>query len=1809
MTKKAALLAALLPLFFASTVWGQSLFSRAEKRSILGNQRNDYYAILESTAPVTRPEPSASAAPHSISTGGVYDLLVPTATAAGQAGDELLRYLDQKKAFSYSRDRWLKMRRSVVEGIKEERKEGIIASSGIAKPAAEPLPPGLAVELPYESQLFISGRKLIGVSMKSTIYDKPESNRRVNSSSFDMTQELQVRIKGRVGRKINVNVDFDDTRDDKRDISVVYKGDPDEVVQEAAFGDIAMSLPSTEFVGYSRQLFGVKVDTKYKGLRTQGFFSRTKGFSEVKRFSGNTRFERRTISDTSYITLKYYSLRPAGAIKSGSVIVYRDDLNSTNNANIAISSSTVLHYLLLPATHVYTGSFDRLVPGQDYTVDYLTGILSFRNKVASNHVIAVHFDDGSGRTTPEAPLIIKDINNSAQSTTELKTFYSLGNVKIIRDNGRGNFLLKIQDLNGGTPADINGGPVPAYPSGANFLPRLSVDFENGVFNIEQDPFQKVFPDDLYTLGTHRYNFLTEYRYRIKILNLRPGIVPQSERVTMDGKVLKNNEDYFIDYDAGILTLFNEDRITESTVVDVSYDYAPFGSAGGSTLIGLRSELSLTRDFFIGSSFIYDFSAKTQAVPDIRTTPSSLAVGEVDARVQNIEIPGTPLKVSLSGEVAQSQQNPNIMGKAIVESMEGIKMEESASLYYESWRYGATPSFTRYESTDIKWSNEDVYKRDISTSTEIEKDEKQQILNIDYDLRVHDRASIVQSFSTSGLDFSKKQFIEMWVRGNYRAGDPQTFLAVEYGTFNEDVDVDAVTNPRPDTEDRNEDGTLNAGEDIGWNFNEPVPTEHGSATAVGANNGRLDTEDLNGNGILDTFDNTPGAYGPSDGRTAFDAEGNPHTFVDWNGWKLLKIPLNITNAEEWKYIRQVRLTLSANPAESARSRLVGRVSVASLSTTGNRWDPDVASVGITTVTISAVNNETPGYSPLGTNPDYQSLYGDEGDDEDRARKREQALSIKYRVLSSTENARAGAKLVYTGRAYDLSNYNNLRLFLHCDPLTAGDTFFIQAGGSDANYYEYRIPITQDLINRAWSIISIRQAGQSARADHWVIEGGGNGAVTAIVGAPSLQNISQIKVGVYANGGAMTPSDRDREIWVNEIHVTEARAKTGTAWRANADFTLPGMGRFGALAFGMGRKEIGRDFQTFSAGVYNRDYLEDNGYVDFRGLDLVGITLVPFNAKLNRTRTVTPSVVQNQNDLLSIYDEGRVTTYQGSFGTSLSLRGYLPNFSGQYTRGITDSQQIRRLEDRETMTGTMDYQNPLRFALLPTAVQANYSLSNSYFRVYPSTRIIDSNAFLDPAAANEYLQIKDYHTLEITESWGMKTPFTPWQGFNFSPAYNVSRIREKNRDFAPAIEYPKSLNQDVSANSSLKIFNWMQPTLNYSINTRENYNLTMSTQIGSIKYPSETKFIERSSNGEVTWNFQVRDVTSARSLQSLNFTSSYRIQDSDSYDNVESSFSAVGASADRLWIRGNNLKPLTSGTTELYTVKSIVQKDDIRVAGRYNPLEALALPGRLAALKTLTANFTYTGSDEHSYITGTQRDVYTRVWPDLILGMSRWETIAGLEQWVSDTQLNLRHQRKTVETAAVSFSESRSYGADWRFMFIRKYDINFAVTRASNEDRDLILGRISGQGESFAWSTSGGFTRGPWRFSLRYENSQDWHRDALGKLSSQLFTDSYTGQANADMSFPRGLPLPFTRRTLPLTNRFIFNSTVKYVAHRSSLNVERDNNTNYGLSSTGEYEVSQNFRLSMGLAWERFQYKDNPNENYTTIEASSRLTIQF
>ncbi|MDR3256575.1 MAG: hypothetical protein LBT18_02840 [Endomicrobium sp.] len=1757
----------LTSLFIYTCVVRAEFKSRVKSYSILGDSKNEVYEQFDKynmSYNIESIEPSgAIISQEDISSKFKEELPEAVEEIAGQ---EILDYLNRAKFenMRYSTDKWNK---------KNVKFPSIVKSTSIYQDT----PLGVVAKLPLESKLSISGRKLIGFDYTSRVYDKEEDGKRKNTSFFKMEQELQMRVKGSVGDRLDVNIDYDDTAN-KKDISLVYKGQPGEFVQEAAFGDISVSLPTTEFTQYSKELFGLKVDTRYKTLGVNAFFSKTKGLSEVKRFTGNTQLERRTIADTSYIKRRYYSLLASGEqkkIRKGTVEVfvdYKDNRNAKDN--IEIDTDTSLNDLNRTGT-TYTGKFVRCVSERDYTVDYNTGIIAFKNTLVNNYIVAVNyeFEDGSKLGGDNNPLIIKDTDNTTGVTTELKTFYDLGNLNITRDNGRGNFILEIKDLNGSTPSTIiDGKSVPVYPLQVGYDANINVDFEKGVFNLSQPLHDTLYSSEH---GEHEYNFITEYQYAIKILTLRPGIVPQSEKVVVDGVTLKSGKDYILDYDVGILTITDENIIKETSILDISYDYSLFGSEAESTLVGASSRLDLTNNISLGTSILYNFMAKGTVLPDIRNVPTSLTVGEGDIKITDLDIDTLNMKINAEAEYALSAQNINTSGKASIDSMDNSVCEDLASVLNENWFHSADDkNVTRRNLSDLSWKSYEIYLRDIDPSLELVEGQKQLVLEINYDVNYRTQIAFAQKLSSAGYDFSRKLYVDIWILDN-NLSSPE-FIIDYASSINEDSDG----NGQLDTEDTDGTGILSPWKDTG----RPFHNVDGTVSYIGAHNGKLDTEDLNGNGILDTTEDIAGTCYISSGTVIKTSE---------NGWKQLRIPLKIIEAdrEKWKNVRILRFKVKQKPGKHDKGKIViGKIAII-----GNKWMK--TGENLEDFSISTIGKYDPEYKSILSSKYYLDLY----DIDNSVKKDEKALKIAYKTTAIGKTFLA--KSVYTGDSLDISKYESIRFMVYAKPdadyAAVGDVLIFRAGGNDNNYFEYRVQVTTDSSWQDWKLITIKQEG-FGRAASW----SRSDPNVRIIGEPSLDKISQFVVGVES-----AESGIEHQIWFKEIHVVGSKILNGSAWKASGGLQWNGTDTIGYVSAGVSRKTIDRNFQTITAGVYNRDYLEDNAYFNFGGLKMQNINVLPIKTGISRIETIMPKVADNTN-LISLNEEGQVITYTGYAETNLNLGVDFPQLSTKYSRSIIDTSQIKRLEDKEILSGTIVYNNPLEFILLPSNITADAKTANSYYKIYPSTLVAMSNSFLGLDRIKNYLDINKYHTLEQSNMLQLKLPFKFSQGISFSPSYIIDVVKEKNNDFPQEIEYDKSLKQTVGASLVLGLVNWFSPSFIYSINTKENYDVNASTKSESFLIPGQKKHITREGIGEISWNLNAYDITSSPFFKSLTFSTYYKLHDSDSYDKVNKDFKSIGFAMDKLWVRSNplmDLQPFYSSNS--YVVQTVANRNDIHFSGKYMPFEAFDFSERFSSLNTVSANFTYTEGSESYYGEKDPKNVYSRVWPEMLIGMSGVERFFGVVKYMTDTQLNFKYHNKNITTYGHSYSINIMYGVDYRFKIFQKIDLYCALENTDSNEFEYLTSKTMSNGLSKKYVWQGAFDLGKWRFSLRYENEKMWQKNCLGWYYSGVDKNTYLGQISSDMIFPSGLKIPIINKVLPLKNRIIFLSKFKYIDHKSEVNVGKDNNTNYGVSANADYEISKYFRFLIGFIYDRFEYRYIPESNYYDISLVSKLTIQF
>ena len=930
-----------------------------------------------------------------------------------------------------------------------------------------------------EPKVKIIGRKLIELKYEQTYYLNPDETilEENPSSQTEINQELQLEAKGQMGNKVFVDVNYDDTAPlvEQRKISLNYKGEEREIVKEALLGDIELDLPRTEFVAYNKSLFGAKVEMREGDFSLTGIGSVIEGISESKTFTGKKIFKKKEISDTVYLKGKYYKLYFDSShlpLASGNTQVYIDDEDGTNNGSatwMRVSGEN---------GDVYEGYFDEEYPGEDYLFDNDKGIIKFEKDIKDNYIIAVAYKDKNGTRYPSTGYrMIKKGQDIYYDEYEFKNYYSLGLRKIQRED----FVLHILDLNDNILFDLSNPQISEY--------EVEVDYDFGIIKITKPlssepnrPFPQAYPPQ----RIHRYTIYTEYESSIDTYILKPDVIPESERVYLNGELLKRDADYIIDYPSGFLTFIYPERIPEDAKIKVNYELMPFGG-GKATILGARLGFNPGERFHLGSTFLSQNSFSAREVPSLESTPSSDEVIDLNTYFdfsphllfQKRKI---PLNLTISGEMAQGRYNPNTFDRAMVEDFESTKVSDELSMSKDNWQLGSKPQNVSEDKRDeIEISDEEIPGDEINP--EWSKDKKR-VLALNYDFPGSQYwDSVVYAISPTGVDLSQRNYLELWVKGD---GGGET-MHIDLGVVNEDADGDG----KLDTEDRNSDGKLNPGEDTGIEI---------GGRHIGEGNGRLDTEDLNGDGRLNSALNIK--------YTSYSQV----IYQDWTGWRKLDIPLNegispFSWDEVSSLVKHLRLWIEGD-------NLSGTLKFAFIGITGNRWQ----SYNLET---KAVNNEdNPEYNPFADDNFrnyYERMHRKSKTSESKWRK-EGAFSLIYNL----EPQQKGWVQETYINPRDFSCYRNLNFWIYGDK--NGENIYLRIGSDveeGGNYYTTQSKINYD----GWQLISVPLQNLTS------------------YGNPSFEDINQLRIEIKNESNDILKG----KIYVDDIFLSDVIKSKGLAKR--------------------------------------------------------------------------------------------------------------------------------------------------------------------------------------------------------------------------------------------------------------------------------------------------------------------------------------------------------------------------------------------------------------------------------------------------------------------------------------------------------------------------------------------------------------------------------------------------------------------------------------------------------------------------------------
>jgi hypothetical protein len=447
-------------------------------------------------------------------------------------------------------------------------------------------------------------------------------------------------------------------------------------------------------------------------------------------------------------------------------------------------------------------------------------------------------------------------------------------------------------------------------------------------------------------------------------------------------------------------------------------------------------------------------------------------------------------------------------------------------------------------------------------------------------------SVTTLLSSTGTDLTQTEYLEFYVA----EGDALT-LVVDLGLVSEDayfIDQNGNTSGfradigRPwgqgvlDQEADPQRGEIwDAEADRRGVWPEACLAEPGRVYPLGdprANctrgNGRRDTEDLNGNGVLDTEERYARYVVRLDGTSPFLARDRAGTGTRFRRYRIpirgpeAIFPAGGFSLADWRNVQFLRVTVAGN-RES-------RLTLARMRLVGSRWvkrggegvlrgiggdtlavggSLDVSPVGV--LTEGTAYQPPPGVLELLDDP--SSVVAGRG-----VEFSERSLALRYRNLGTGDRAEAHSRFLQRPR--DFLAYGNMRVWALAREgdwgELGGTDFFVKVGSDPDNFYLWRtrleaVPDPGAVTPEDWlperilefhRWMDLRQRAELRLArdplgpgDGPVVEWSADSTYAVVLKdrarAPNLAAVREVAMGVWNRDGAPTTG----EVWINELRL--------------------------------------------------------------------------------------------------------------------------------------------------------------------------------------------------------------------------------------------------------------------------------------------------------------------------------------------------------------------------------------------------------------------------------------------------------------------------------------------------------------------------------------------------------------------------------------------------------------------------------------------------------------------------------------------------
>ncbi len=731
-----------------------------------------------------------------------------------------------------------------------------------------------------------------------------------------------------------------------------------------------------------------------------------------------------------------------------------------------------------------------------------------------------------------------------------------------------------------------------------------------------------------------------------------GIREGSEKVTVDGRTLRRGIDYTIDYQLGIVTLNNPQAIfgaNPDAEIQATWEQKAAFQIAPTSLYGLSARYDLGTTGEINLLGLYQAEKAIVNRPQLGLEPGAIFLGGASgdlrfeagwldrllAFVPGLrDSPGSSLR--LTGELGVSVPDPNRRGDTFLDDFEATD-EMPLGLDRDLWRLGSAPGdpagatdvlplpLDASTAAPLVWQHDlldgagQVYgpllPRQIDQQISVAGTERTEpVLYLSFGRGSEPPGerrwrSMTTVLETTGRDMTRSEYLEFYAA---TADGADLALVIDIGTVSEDafyVDAQGQTNGtypdgRPwglgilDEEARVAQREIWSArlDSLGlWNQDcraEPGQQAYplGDARANCARgNGRVDTEDLDGNGILDATD---GAYFRYVVRLG---SSSPYLVRDRSGtgtqFRLYRIPLRGPNAipvggatdGTWRYIKHLRMTVAGVPAAAH-----GDITLARMRVVGSRWakrdvegirsgligDEPGIGAGTTEFRVGPVSRITDGDAytpPPGVSDellDPNSAFGGS-----TVEFNEKSLRLSYAGLQP--NDRAEVYYRYPQQPRNFLNYREMRLWAVARRggwgALDGERLVVSVGTDARNRYLFVTSLTAPpaggrVRQDDWLpeiVIDFRHWFElKAEAERMLVEGEGVPGEPVVVWsadsayavvledrarAPNLAAVREIGFAVYNPGGLPA----DGEVWLDELRLGAGLTDPGLAGQVTLD----------------------------------------------------------------------------------------------------------------------------------------------------------------------------------------------------------------------------------------------------------------------------------------------------------------------------------------------------------------------------------------------------------------------------------------------------------------------------------------------------------------------------------------------------------------------------------------------------------------------------------------------------------------------------------